>query len=256
MLNYMHFRLQCAYINQTCLRTLLNIWKMDFFPIFGSHKNNDYWKQGKKILLTIDVIKEKLLYEKFEKFVTNMSDLIQNLLKCNLMDPHSVITHGDCWFKNYLFKYNICLESRTPVDVCILDWQLSYYGSPALDLVYFIFSCTEKELRDKHYTILTEEYYSMFSNTLTEMGGNPQQQFLFQTLQEHLKKYGVFGLYTALISLLAANNESSEISDVRDISEAGDLINQIRKNSKDDYLYNQRIKDIIMDIERLGYDFY
>ncbi|KAF5285449.1 hypothetical protein FQR65_LT02289 [Abscondita terminalis] len=228
-----------------------------FFEIFEkNHKNNGYWKQGKKILLTIDEVKEKSIYEKFEKFVTNMSDLIQNLQKTNLMDAHGVITHGDCWLKNYMFKYNNFLGSRTPVDVCILDWQLSHYGSPALDLAYFIFSCTEKELRDKYYAILIEEYYSMFSKTLTKMGGNPQQQFSFQTLQEHLKKYSVFGLYAALMSLLAINNENSEMSDVGDISEAGDLVDRIKKNTEDEYLYNKRMKDVILDIERLGYDFY
>ncbi|KAF5285447.1 hypothetical protein FQR65_LT02287 [Abscondita terminalis] len=225
-----------------------------FFPIFErTNKDNGYWKQGEKILLTIDQVKEKSLYEKFEKFVTNMSDLIQNLLKSNFTSPHGVINHGDCWLKNYLFKYN---TYYTPIQVCILDWQLSNYGSPVIDLAYFIYSCTEKELRDKYYEILIEDYYNTFSTILTEMGGKPEQQFSFKTLQDHLKKYSVFGLYAALITLLLINNDNSEVFDAEDILDAGELVERVKKNTDDECLYNQRMKDVILDIERLGYDFY
>ncbi|KAF5285451.1 hypothetical protein FQR65_LT02291 [Abscondita terminalis] len=231
--------------------------KEAYFPILErTHKDNLFLKQAKKILLTIDQVKEKSIYEKFQNFVTNMSNMVQNFLKSNLTDPHGVINHGDCWLKNFMFKYNSCLESRAPVDVCILDWQLSYYGSPTLDLAYFMFSCTEKELRDKHYSFLMEDYYNTFSSTLTEMGGNPQLQFPFQIFHEHLKKYSVFGLYTALMALLVVSNENSEVFDFKDISKTVEFAERIKKIDSDEYLYNRRIKGVIIDIDRLGYNFY
>ncbi|KAF5285450.1 hypothetical protein FQR65_LT02290 [Abscondita terminalis] len=237
-------------------KKLIEDMKESYFPTLHQIHKDNYLNQAKKILLIIDRVKEKSIYEKFQKFVANMNDMVQNLLKSNLTDPHGVINHGDCWLKNFMFKYNSCLESRAPVDVCILDWQLSYYGSPALDLAYFMFSCTEKELRDKHYSFLMEDYYNTFSSTLTEMGGNPQLQFPFQTFHEHLKKYSVFGLYTALMALLVVSNENSDVSGFKDISKAAEFVDRIKKNDSDEYLYNQRIKDVILDFDRLGYNFY
>ncbi|KAF5285446.1 hypothetical protein FQR65_LT02286 [Abscondita terminalis] len=234
-----------------------NAEEMFFSVKQKTNPRNSFWKQGQNVLLSINQFKEKSLYEKFKKFHCNMSEIIQNLLKSDLTNPYGVIRYADSWINNFLFKYDRMEEPRTPCDVCILDWQLSHYGSPALDLAYFFFSCTDKELRDNHYSFLIKEYYSTFSSFLVEMGGDPTEQFPFEVLKQHLKKFSVFGLYTALLCLMSvSSSDEMSVSEINDMSKIGDFVEQFNNNTKAVEEYNRRIKGIMIDMERLGYDFY
>lgn len=40
------------------------------------------------------------------------------------------------------------------------------YASPVCDLMYYIFGCTTKNLRDKHYNDFLDVYYSSMSSFL------------------------------------------------------------------------------------------
>lgn len=82
----------------------------------------------------------------------------------NCIDPDitgiAVVSHGDTWQNNLMFR---CDDSGKPIEISLLDWQISRYSSPIIDIVYFIFGCTTKELRDKHYDEFLNTYYSTLS---------------------------------------------------------------------------------------------
>ncbi|XP_014273437.1 uncharacterized protein [Halyomorpha halys] len=52
--------------------------------------------------------------------------------------PNLVLTHGDSWYSNFLFKY----QGDIPISVAILDWQMCRVGSPLLDVSELLFSST------------------------------------------------------------------------------------------------------------------
>lgn len=58
-------------------------------------------------------------------------------------------------------------QNKKPVDVRLLDWQISRYSSPVLDLVYYIFCCTTKPIRDQCYDELIKTYHTSLSKMLT-----------------------------------------------------------------------------------------
>lgn len=61
-----------------------------------------------------------------------------------------------------LFKYD---ETKKQLEsVCFIDWQVMRYSSPVLDLMYFIFCCTTRELRGRNYTVYLKTYH----DSLTE----------------------------------------------------------------------------------------
>lgn len=62
-----------------------------------------------------------------------------------------------------MFKYN---NERTPIDICLLDWQLSFYASPVCDIVHLIFGGTEKAFRNKHYDTWLREYHDSLTSLL------------------------------------------------------------------------------------------
>lgn len=72
----------------------------------------------------------------------------------------SVIGHGDIWQNNTMFRYE---HNGKPIEVCLLDWQTSRHSSPVIDIVYFIFCCTTKTLRDAHYDNFLDTYYESLS---------------------------------------------------------------------------------------------
>lgn len=94
----------------------------------------------------------------------NQYDMIAELLDGNAAEPYSCIVHGDLWPNNIMFKLN---SKNMPRKACLIDWQLSRYASPIVDLMYFIFLTTTRELRGRNYNVYLNTYYECLSNHLT-----------------------------------------------------------------------------------------
>ena len=56
--------------------------------------------------------------------------------------------HGDFWFNNMLFRYADDVE--TPVACSVIDLAIGFHGSPAIDLIYFLYMSTTPMLRKTH----------------------------------------------------------------------------------------------------------
>ena len=59
-----------------------------------------------------------------------------------------------------MFTYD---NNGKPIDVNFLDWQTTRHASPIIDIVYFMFCCTTKELRDAHYDDFLKVYHNSLS---------------------------------------------------------------------------------------------
>lgn len=89
-------------------------------------------------------------------FKRDAIDIIGDCLDLKSTGAASVITHGDVWQNNLMFR---CDADGKPIEICFLDWQVCRHVSPIIDIVYFMFCCTTKELRDLHYENLLKIYY-------------------------------------------------------------------------------------------------
>lgn len=69
----------------------------------------------------------------------------------------------DMWTNNILFRND---ELGQPVDVKLIDFQLSVWGSPAQDLLYFITNALEEDVRVDNFDEITEHYHSVLENIL------------------------------------------------------------------------------------------
>lgn len=83
-------------------------------------------------------------------------DIVMECIDGKVAEPLAVITHGDCWIKNTLFKYN---GHTLPVQTCLIDWKLSKYCSPVCDVLQFIFCSTTKQQRDVYYDTFLKAYH-------------------------------------------------------------------------------------------------
>lgn len=93
-------------------------------------------------------------------FEKEPADVAAECLDAKLTEGASVICHGDCWQNNIMFR---CDDSGKPVEINLIDWQISRHSSPIVDIVLFMFSCTTKQLRDYHYNAFLKEYYEHLS---------------------------------------------------------------------------------------------
>lgn len=109
-------------------------------------------------------IGDDAITEKIKKlFSVHVLEALAGLVDSNIAEPYAVIGHSDCWTNNTLFKLD---ENHNPVEIRLLDFQISRYGSPVLDLVQYIFSNTQKELRDQHYDDFLKVYHGSLSEHL------------------------------------------------------------------------------------------
>lgn len=53
---------------------------------------------------------EENLKKKLRAFGENIFDIVQTCTNGELVEPYTVLNHGDCWTNNMMFKYQVCLN--------------------------------------------------------------------------------------------------------------------------------------------------
>lgn len=188
----------------------------------------------------------------------------------------AIVTHGDAWNNNLLYKCNeqvvnsmriikttffinkilICIQNKAE-SIRVVDWQMCRYASPAIDLLYYLFTGTDKALRANEYQNLLKHYHGSLSDTVRALGSDPDQLFSFDDLQGELKRFGKFaflGVPIMLRIILADPKDIRNYDDMKDTQE--ELNNKTNYNVLDanaDAVYRERMNDIICDLVDYGY---
>lgn len=115
-------------------------------------------KQVESAMNAVSGEKDAHLLAKLKKLFeeTEALDIACDCLDDSLKESACIITHGDTWQNNTMFWND---SNGKPIDICLLDWQIARYSSPILDIVYYMFICTKKELRDMHYDNFLKTYH-------------------------------------------------------------------------------------------------
>jgi aminoglycoside phosphotransferase (APT) family kinase protein len=100
----------------------------------------------------------------FLSFQPNFIEKIYNHVKTD-NDKIQVLNHGDLWTNNMMFTYN----GKTPTNVIFVDYQLSFYSTPGIDLNYFMWTCPSTEVRKNHWADLIREYYNTFLDAMVTL---------------------------------------------------------------------------------------
>ncbi|KAF5287407.1 hypothetical protein FQR65_LT12232 [Abscondita terminalis] len=202
-------------------------------------------------LNSLDPVNDKVAFEKFDAFRKNIGSVVRAAFTEMNHSEYAVVTHGDCWIANFLFKYQ---DNQVPNDVLLLDWQFTRIGSPAFDISQFFFICCGRKIRNLHYTKLLQTYYESLSSFLKFFDEEACELFPYEVLMEHLRKFSVLGLATALRMkyLLTVDHESLPKSDcIDDIQQFSKQIFEAKRNAS---LYNVEMRDVILDYINFGYN--
>lgn len=139
-----------------------------------------------------------------------------------------------------------------------MDWQVIRYGSPAIDLLYNLFTSTDKALRDKEYDNVLHLYHKSLARTIKLLGSNPDELFTFDDLQTEMKRCGNYGLMLAPMLIQISQASSSQVTNLDEMcdkmadgGDAGGLVSGLTENGQAEY--ERRLNDVLEDVVQLGY---
>ena len=129
-------------------------------------------------------------FESYTERLENMKGFILTKLKeiyqVKPTNLFNVLNHGDMHSKNMMFK----IEEGVTTDILLvfteivirfsllptnrqffqLDYQISFWGSPACDIIYSLYNTCSVETRDNHRDELIKFYHDELTATLNKFG--------------------------------------------------------------------------------------
>ncbi|XP_055904402.1 uncharacterized protein LOC129940172 [Eupeodes corollae] len=161
----------------------------------------------------------------------------------------NVFSHGDLWANNLLFKY----ENNRPVQSRIVDFQLTRYAPPILDVITVLTIPTSRKFRSEHLDSLLASYYSMLGYFLKQHGFQINDFLTPQQFEESIREFKEHGLIESCLfshlTILPTELTESVVSDEGFEDFFKNKRNEIcLKAFNTDEVYRSRLSDMISDI--------
>lgn len=165
-------------------------------------------------------------------------------VKANADCGYKVLNHGDSWVNNFLFKY----EEGKPVDVVFVDYQMSYFSSPGIDLNYFLNTSPNNCVRINKRETIIESYYDIFALTLSDL--NVKDIPTIGMLRKEINRGEYYGFLAAvgILPIVVLDKESSGDSSLETMGDA-DASARLRQAMYFNQIYQTAMKDILSRVD-------
>lgn len=182
--------------------------------MYSSEKGLEFYNIN--IKKAIDALEPNEI-ELIEKLKANdLHEMIDKVFSNTTPEPFGVLVHGDIWNNNIMYQNS---DNDIPTKLRFVDWQLSQFGSPALDVVHYIFCSLDEVTRSEHYHEFMDLYYKSLVRTLKIFGCDDQKLFTFADLKDQCKKYGRVCLHAGPILCQIMTLNPANLRDIDDMIE-------------------------------------
>ncbi|KAH8417166.1 hypothetical protein KR222_005489, partial [Zaprionus bogoriensis] len=136
-------------------------------------------------------------------------NIVDNAMKVGEIDPEefNVLNHGDCWLSNMMFHHN--QKTGKLVDLYLVDYQLCKYGTVAIDLLYFLISSPQLELKVNKFDYFIKYYHDQLIAHLKLLNYTKKLPTLID-IHTSLLKNGIWGYCTACCVMTCALLDQTE----------------------------------------------
>ncbi|XP_053953247.1 uncharacterized protein LOC128860047 [Anastrepha ludens] len=164
-----------------------------------------------------------------QKIETNFHEICLDAVNGVAYAPYSVICHGDFWNNNILYEFDTT-NQHAATKAKLIDFQISRYSPPILDLVHYLYACTEKPLRDAHFHEFMQIYYDTVTQFIRDYRLDPTILYPETIFRQQLRQFGAYGFCMSAFSVPFFVSNASELPDLDKVSEA---VQELSSDSSD-----------------------
>lgn len=173
----------------------------------------------------------------------------------NSSNNWKVICHGDLWINNLMFHYH----NGKVKHVKFVDLQTIRYTNLTCDILMFLYSSTDGELRQKHLDRLIKVYReSLISNLREYLEKNYrrelaklEEEFSFENIKQEFGLRSLYGLGTSLWVMPAITFKS--LSNKMDSFVDSIIDDEKQENFKQPTEFHLRVQDIVKEFYDRGF---
>ncbi|XP_061399695.1 uncharacterized protein LOC133335439 [Musca vetustissima] len=125
-----------------------------------------------------------------------------------------VLNHGDCWANNIMFQYNELGELQ---ETYFVDLQLPGYRSPAQDLLYFLISSAQLDLKINRFDEMILYYYENLIEHLKMLEYKKPLPCL-RELHQMLLRDSIWGIIALLVTMAAVLCETTNEASIDNLT--------------------------------------
>lgn len=127
-----------------------------------------------------------------------------------------------------------------------------------IDVLYNIFSSTDKPFRDLHYEKLLQTYYSSLSETIRKLGSDPDKLYSYENFRMQMKKYSDYALLLVPLIITIRVAQAKDVSNLDDFAESLERGDEnaafVNKFDGDTLIeFSKQINGFVADLVDYGY---
>lgn len=192
---------------------------------------------------------------KWEEIAAKMMKLAEKIVQkgCELYTrddkSFNVFNHNDLWMPNVLLKYDV---NDVVEDILFVDFQLSCFNSPGIDLNFFFYGSLSEETRTSSMKKLVKIYHQTLTETLVKLSYSKTIPSLHDVHVEMLRK-GMNGFLAALCEVPLLMIEQSDNLEMDLMLGESQESEAFRYSLFNNPKYKSYIQNLLVDFDELGY---
>ncbi|XP_075145784.1 uncharacterized protein LOC142220492 [Haematobia irritans] len=151
-------------------------------------------------------------YKQLQKLGENYPEFLLGKIAHN-PNQFNVLNHGDFWCNNIMYQHD---EHKQIKDAYMIDYQMMRYASPGEDLIYFMVTSTQLDLKVTRFDELIKYYHDNLIEHLKLLKYSkplPTLGEIHKGIYE-AKAYGTFAAFSIMPAALANPVESATLDNL------------------------------------------